>query len=228
MKERPLLYDVFCGAGGCTKGYQQAGFYVVGIDNEPQPHYCGDDFIQMDAFTFLEALYNKKYPAPMLISASPPCQGYTKLRFIHGKEYPRLIALTRAALQTIKKPYIIENVYDARRELINPIKLCGTMFGLRVQRHRVFECHPVLWFPPRACQHIGKTNSVNGRDESGKRILGTLDNYQYLTIVGKGFKVADAQIAMDIDWMVGKELAQAIPPAYTRWIGEQMLKLLTG
>ena len=95
----------------------------------------------MDAFAFFEALYNKKHPAPMLINTSPPCKGYTKLMFIHGKEYPRLIALTRAALQTIEKPYVIENVYDARRELINPILLCGTMFDLRVQRHRVFECN---------------------------------------------------------------------------------------
>jgi DNA (cytosine-5)-methyltransferase 1 len=85
-----------------------------------------------------------------------------------------------------------------------------------------------LWFPPRACQHIGKASSVNSRDENGKRILETLDNYQYLTIVGKGFKVADAQIAMDIDWMTQKELSQAIPPAYTEWLGKQMLKLLTG
>ncbi len=224
--EKPLLYDVYCGAGGTSKGYQEAGFYVVGIDSEPQPRYIGDVFIQMDAFDFFMKLHEGDYPSPTLISTSPPCQDYTKLRFMTGKRYPRLIAATRAALKMIGKPYVIENVYDARKELVNPITLCGTMFDLRVQRHRVFETDPVLWWPPRPCQHIGKTNSVADRDENGKRILSTLDHYQYLTVTGKGFKVADGRIAMGIPWMVGRELSQAIPPAYTRWLGEQLLQII--
>lgn len=224
--EKPLLYDVFCGAGGTSKGYQKAGFYVVGVDSEPQPRFIGDEFIQMDAFDFFEQLHDGKYPTPALISTSPPCQDYTRLRFMTGKRYPRLIAATRTALKMIGKPYVIENVYDARRELVNPIMLCGTMFDLRVQRHRVFETDPVIWWPPRPCQHIGKTSGVADRDETGKRILATLDHYKYLTVIGKGFKVADGRVAMDIPWMIGRELSQAIPPAYTRWLGEQLLQII--
>ncbi len=138
---KPLLYDVFCGAGGCTVGYQRAGFYVVGIDKDSQPRYPGDDFIQMDALEFLEKLLNGEYPEPTLISTSPPCQVYSVTKDLSNGNHPDLVGPIRAALQTIGLPYVIENVPGA--PLVNPIKLCGTMFDLRVLRHRLFETEPV-------------------------------------------------------------------------------------
>jgi DNA (cytosine-5)-methyltransferase 1 len=128
-----------------------------------------------------------------------------------------LIKATRKAMQETGKPYIIENVAGARFELDNPIMLCGTMFGLRVIRHRYFECSPRMISPPFLCNHIYKT---------GKR--GEYDKGQngYITVAGHNFNREFARAAMGIDWMTRDELSQAIPPAYTKWIGEQILAQL--
>jgi DNA (cytosine-5)-methyltransferase 1 len=212
---KPLLYDVFCGAGGCTKGYQKAGFYVIGVDINLQPNYCGDEFIKMDAFVFLRKLLNGEYQIPSVIHCSPPCQGYTRLKALTGKDYPLLIPLTREVLHHIGKPYVIENVYDARRELVNPIMLCGTMFNLRTQRHRVFESNPVIWFPPGPCQHTFKT-AKRGEYDRGQN--------GNITVAGNNFDLSFAKKAMGIDWMTKKELSQAIPPAYTHWLGTKIIE----
>ncbi len=221
---KPLLYDVFCCAGGCTKGYQRAGFYVVGVDKDPQPRYPGDDFIQMDALEFFWKLINGDYPEPALISTSPPCQVYSVTKVLSNGNHPDLVGSVRAALQAIGLPYVIENVPGA--PLVNPITLCGTMFDLQVIRHRLFETEPVLWWPPRPCQHIGKASGASGKNDTGKHIQATLEDFQYLTVAGSGggYKISDGKIAMAIDWMIGKELSQAIPPAYTEWLGAQILE----
>jgi len=224
--KKPLLYDVFCGAGGCTKGYQRAGFYVVGVDKDPQPRYPGDDFIQMDALEFLAELLNGRwYPEPALISTSPPCQVYSRTKSLSNGNHPDLVGPVRASLQAIGLPYVIENVPGA--PLVNPITLCGTMFDLQVIRHRLFETEPVLWWPPRQCQHIGVASS-SGRGKSKNNPIGyapgTLDNFDYITVAGNDYIMADGHIAMDIDWMIKKELSQAIPPAYTGWLGAQILE----
>src|SRR3989304_4238301 len=106
---KPKLLDLFCGAGGATKGYQRAGFYVVGVDNKPQPHYCGDEFHQADALTYPLAGFDAYH-------ASPPCQAYSRLRhlpWLKNKNYPALIEKTRSILEASGKPWIIENVADA-------------------------------------------------------------------------------------------------------------------
>ncbi len=138
----------------------------------------------------------------------------------NGK-HPDLVGVTRDTLMALGKPYVIENVPGA--PLINPIKLCGTMFDLRVIRHRLFETAPVLWWPPRPCQHWGKTNS-SVRKPNGVRKLWSFDDCELLCVTGKGFRVSDGRLAMGIDWMTGKELSQAIPPAYTEWLGREILK----
>ncbi len=215
--KKPLLYDVFCGAGGCTKGYQRAGFYVVGIDKDPQPRYPGDDFIQMDALEFLDHLrYERWYPEPALISTSPPCQVYSVTKYLSNGNHPDLVGPVRDLLHAIGLPYVIENVPGA--PLVNPITLCGTMFDLQVIRHRLFETEPVIWWPPRPCQHVGKCAPSFGKgayDKSG---------YAYISVIGKGFPPSQGGPAMAIDWMIGKELSQAIPPAYTEWLGTQILE----
>jgi DNA (cytosine-5)-methyltransferase 1 len=214
---KPLLLDTFCKAGGTSMGYYKAGFEVIGVDIEPQKRYPFE-FHQGDALEFI-----RKYGSDFdVIAGSPPCQDYTPLKALTGKTYPRLIKATREAIKEIGKPYIIENVAGAKFQLDNPIMLCGTMFELRVIRHRYFECNPAIWWPPNQCQHVGKASG--NKNYKGKSR--SLDDYEYLTITGHDFRVKDARIAMDIDWMIGDELREAIPPAYTEWLGNEMRRLL--
>src|SRR5690348_3701176 len=133
---RPRLLDLFCGAGGCAAGYQDAGFYVVGVDKEPQPNYCGDVFIQTDA---LEILAEWHFDAFDAIHASPPCQRYSLAQNAskNADAHPDLVEPVREALQATGLPYVIENVPGA--PLLDPITLCGKSFGLNVKRHRLFE-----------------------------------------------------------------------------------------
>ena len=154
---RPRALDLYCCAGGATRGLQLAGFHVTGVDIAPQPNYCGDRFIQGDALEYLRTADLSEYD---LIWSSPPCQAYTVLRHAPGEHRDAdLVAPTRAALKGTGKPYVIENVKGA--PLINPITLCGSMFGLetdsypnghRIESHRLFETS----FPlkaPSACRH---------------------------------------------------------------------------
>jgi DNA (cytosine-5)-methyltransferase 1 len=151
---KPRLLDLFCGAGGAAMGYSRAGFEVVGVDIEPQRRYPFE-FIKGDAIVGLESLLARGLDHYLLcdfdaIHASPPCQAYGSLRALNPtKDYPRLIEPTRELLVAIGLPYVIENVPGA--PLIDPVRLCGSMVGLPIRRHRLFECtFPVL----RArCQH---------------------------------------------------------------------------
>lgn len=217
---KPRILDLFCGAGGCTKGYQEAGFYVVGVDINPQPNYCGDRFIQEDALDPL--IFNSEEPGYLAsgfdaIHASPPCQAFTAYRRRGGgvgQGYSNLISETRALLKATGLPYVIENVPGAPLE--NPIQLCGSSFGLDVRRHRLFETSFPLLAPP--CNHAaqkpgrfpGATNRPNGR--------ATVEVGVYR------IPLETQKKAMGVDWKVTlSELSQAIPPAYTRFIGEQLL-----
>lgn len=148
---RPILYDTYCGAGGCTEGYQRAGFEVWGVDINPQPRYCGSRFIQMDAIAFIEAALRGEYPMPDAWHASPPCQGYSRMLCVTGHtDKPKLIAETRDALARTERPYVIENVELAKADMRDWVLLCGTGFGLRVRRHRLFELSPFLPIPDAA------------------------------------------------------------------------------
>lgn len=129
---RPRLLDLFCGAGGAAMGYHLAGFDVVGCDINPQPNYPFP-FHQYDA---LAAIVEQGHRFDF-IHASPPCQSYTPLNAYNHHEYPDLIAVTRELLVASGKPWIIENVPQA--PLIDPVTLCGPMFGLKLYRHRLFE-----------------------------------------------------------------------------------------
>ena len=209
---KPRLLDLFSGAGGAARGYQQAGFYVVGVDIVPQPHYCGDEFHQADALEFPLDGFD-------VIHASPPCQAYTGLRARHKSNYPDLIAGTREKLQATGKPWVIENVPGA--PLIDPIRLCGSSFGLRVRKHRLFESCLDLQSKPcdHAWQDADKCFTV--RDHGKFRKTGVC----YVFGNGTG-KSRDWRKAMGIGWMTWAELSQAIPPAYTEWVGLQLLRRL--
>lgn len=219
------LLDLFCKAGGTSMGFHRAGFNVTGVDIEPQPRYPFK-FVQADALEFCSR-YGRKFD---LIAASPPWPLYSITAALSNNNHPDLVEITRKVLISTGRPYIIENVPDA--PLINPLMLCGTMFPeLRVIRHRLFECCPIIWFPPAPCQHTGKsTGAAVGMRRRGKfphsRTARLSDGFKYVTITGNDYIAADARRAMGIDWMTKAELSQAIPPAYTEWLGKQMLELI--
>lgn len=212
MSEKPRLLDGCSKAGGAGKGYQNAGFYVVGVDIEPQPRNIADEFIQADILEYLEA-HGHEYD---FIHVSPPCQEYSVTKTLHDKTYPKLIDPIRKLLIEIGKPYVIENVQGARRDMINPLLLCGSMFGLAVQRHRLFESNMPL-VAPSPCCHVGRAARRGEYDRGQGGII---------TVAGHNFNASVAAKAMGIDWMNHDELAQAIPPAYTEWIGKQLLQPL--
>ena len=193
-------------------GYSRAGFEVVGVDNQPQPRYPFR-FILGDALCYA-VLYGREFD---LIHASPVCKRFSSITRSAGTQlnYRDSIGITRQVLDWIGKPYIIENVPGA--PLINPLMLCGTMFGLDVIRHRLFECNPPIFFAPASCQHT-KPVVKHGRRPDRKK--------HYAAVTGHFSDVEFAQQAMGIDWLGQKELAQAIPPAMTEWLGKQMIGMI--
>lgn len=211
--KKPHILDLYCGAGGAARGYQLAGFHVTGVDCVPQPRYVGDRFIQGDAIQYLK-LMGQHYDA---IHASCPCQQYSLMSHVteqHGN-YPDLIAETRAELRKAGRPWVIENVMRAPLIVKNSITLCGEYFGLDLYRHRRFESGIRLHAPERPHLH---TRPIS---PAGRWTPGTI-----IEVVGNFSPVAEARRAMDIDWMRRSELAEAIPPAYTNFIGEQLLDAL--
>ncbi|SRR6266567_2859235 len=214
---KPRLLDLFCGAGGAAKGYHLAGFEVVGVDIEPQPHYPFE-FHQADALTFPLDGFD-------VVRASPVCKGYTNCNLSPKALYPRLIPAIRTRFLAYGRPYEIENVMGAKCELRANLMLCASMFGKPMRRHRLFEIGNTDLFivPPGPCRHKGATIGVYGNSIWDASIEGTRrkDGRKRADSV----PVAIGHRAMGIDWMTKKELAQAIPPVYTEWIGRQLLPL---
>lgn len=211
---RPRLLDLFCGAGGTAMGYHLAGFDVVGCDIAPQPNYPFP-FHQYDA---LAAIVEHGHRFDF-IHASPPCQRYTKGAKQAGTSHnhPNLIAKTRAAILGTGKPYVIENVMESRGDLVSPVMLCGTMFGLGVFRHRLPETRGFILATP-----VHRTHSGFIGDGRYVTVTGKPGGSSYRDGITHGNKAA-WQRAMGITWMTAREMAQAIPPAYTSHIGTQWL-----
>lgn len=204
------VLDLFCGPGGASMGIHLSGHSVIGVDIFTQLAYPFE-FYRADALTFNIDDYD-------FIWASPPCQAYSIASAKHrklGKEYPDLVEVIRDKLIQSGKPYIIENVEQA--PLINPIKLCGTMFPeLKVFRHRLFESNLNLKCTMK-CNHKGHKAKVT-----------MLDGGDFYTVAGHNYGTReDWRKAMGIDWMkYKKELAQAIPPVYSIYLMKQVQKLI--
>lgn len=218
-------------------GYHRAGFDVVGVDIALQPRYPFE-FHQADALEYLAA-HGHEFD---VIHASPPCQAYslmTRGRW-QDREHPQLIPYVRELLQATGKPYVIENVSGARSELINPFMLCGTMFGLQTKdgaqllRHRYFETSLPFVLTPSCYHLVGSAIGVYGGGQNPERkrsnVIGVYGNSGGKSTRNGtyGYLVADRRDAMGIDWMTQKELSQAIPPAYTEWIGQQLMQQQEG
>lgn len=213
--------DLFCGAGGASMGYHRAGFEMVGVDLANQPRYPFT-FIQAGALTFLSEPW-VDLSVFAFIHASPPCQHYSDLAGRNGNAdaHPDLIGQVRELLEATGLPYVIENVEGA--PLIDPVTICGTERGLtsgwyRLRRHRLFETNWQLTSPGCGCAGDGRPiiDVSGGGPTHAPRIDGG---------GGRTYKgtVAQKRAAMGIDWMTGTEIVEAIPPAYTEYIGHQLL-----
>ncbi len=207
------LLDLFCGAGGAAMGYYRAGFNeIVGIDIVPQKRFPFD-FIQGDALNPPVDL--KDFD---LIHASPPCQAYSMGTRNIGtaKGRPDLLGDTRDLLETSNSFWIIENVPGAPMRI--DVLLCGSMFGLQVKRHRWFELsHPEYLLLTPTCKHEWERGMAIG-------VYGHGTPTTHLKKIGPVY-VDDWREAMQIDWMTGRELAEAIPPAYTEWLGKRIIEI---
>ncbi len=201
--------DLFCGAGGATKGLQRAGFHVTGVDIKRQPRYCGDAFIQGDATR--PPVDTRAFD---FIWASPPCQKFSKMsncRAGLALKYPDHIESSRALLESSGLPWAIENVEGA--PLRFPFTLCGGMFYLDTYRHRCFEVGGFdVWWPP----HVRHTTPTS---RAGHWRPGT-----FVSIAGHCSPIQKCREAMGIDWMNREELAEAIPPDYSEFIGIQAME----
>lgn len=232
---KPRALDLFCGAGGATRGLQLAGFHVTGIDNRPQPRYVGDGFEQMDVSLLRHGFVGQFDFA----WASPPCQAYTGMRRLNTRapkrDHPKLIEPVRELLKRSGVPYVIENVVGAPLE--DPLILCGSMFGLLVRRHRLFETNFFIMQPH--CRHdLGDVVPVWGdgrptRQEARKarRPIAVYGVHPQSPgdktfNVNRARTLAEGQNAMGIDWMDWKPLTQAIPPAYGQFIGRAALNYI--
>lgn len=231
---KPRILDLFCGAGGAAVGYHRAGFEVVGVDIKPQPNYPFE-FIQADVLEFLNCAQTVHSFAA--IHASPPCQFGSSLRTLHAeREYENLIPATRDLLEATGLPYVIENVEGARKHLIDPIYICGSMFDppMDIKRHRYFEANWPLEHPMWPCRHglwDFRYRSLDKRKKRGSRVMQvhgggqTVPMSRVVGVHGNVNYTGEADLrrqAMGIDWMTMNELSQAIPPAYTAFIGEQL------
>lgn len=210
--------DLFSGAGGATRGLQEAGYHVTGVDINPQPRYCGDEFVQADAMKFPLGGYD-------FIWASPPCQGHTQMNNDKSIHDPTLLPKTRGRLERLNIPWALENVesLSARKAMgknRNIVILCGSMFGLGVthgghryqlQRHRLVLTPFALATP--AHEHSAPVVGVYGghaRNRAAKHGgRATRDPWNHKVVASE---------AMGIDWMTLSELSEAIPPAYSKYV----------
>jgi DNA (cytosine-5)-methyltransferase 1 len=202
---RPRLLDLFCGAGGAAMGYHLAGYEVTGVDLSPQPRYPFT-FIQADALEFPLDGFD-------LIHASPPCQSYSRAARLRGNDHPRLIEPVRDRLAASGIPWVIENVPGA--PLIEPVMLCGGMFGLKVYRHRLFEAS----FPLPQPEHPGH---LVRQQKMGRPVRPG----EIIQVVGHTGETAYARQAMGIWWMTSSELAEAIPPPYAAFVAQAAAAVL--
>jgi DNA (cytosine-5)-methyltransferase 1 len=213
---RPLLLDLCCCAGGASMGYHRAGYNVLGVDINEQRNYPFE-FVRGDALEFLGALVDRGMRLPdgrrvHAINASPPCQKFSAMSNCRpglADDYPDLITPTRPLLQASGVPWVMENVPGA--PLRDPLMLCGAMFGLELYRHRLFESNVRIPAP----LHPTHTKPAS---KAAHWVPGTV-----MSVCGHVHPIAMAREVMEIDWTTREELSEAIPPAFTAYIGRHLL-----
>lgn len=222
---KPKLLDLFCGEGGASMGYHLAGFDVTGVDAKAMPRY---------PFAFVKANVMGLDPNWLaqfdVIAASPPCKVHTAMKAFSGAHHLDLIPQTRAMLKASGKFYVIENVMGA--PLIDPIMLCGSAFGMHVERHRLFESNVRLTSPGchHAAQHANSPGYPYADYHSGIKVMKTSPVVSVFGR-GRGFGPGETDLwrrVMQMSWASKDGLREAIPPPYTKFIGEQIIKKCTG
>lgn len=212
------ILDLCCGQGGATRGYQQAGFYVHGVDIDPQPRYVGDEFTKADALAVLTDLdFVRTFDA---IHASFPCQAFLGGTLAPARHVPDLVTPGRPLLNAASLPWVMENVMGAPLDRERSIVLCANAFGLRTYRHRRFEYGDGLVLTaPEHLPHLKRAPNRRRRErwEAGDHASITGDVGTYV-----------GPEAMGVDWMTGNGLSEAIPPAYTEWVGRQLIQAIKG
>lgn len=206
---RPRMLDLFCGQGGASAGYIAAGFDVVGVDIVDHSKRGPGEFIQGDALKVLLETW-QEFDA---FHASPPCQAHTNAQKIMGNEHPDFISSVRSAFTLIGKPWVIENVPGS--PLRDPVELCGAMFGLRTYRHRLFESSIPLSAPAHP-RHVARTTKMGRPPVDG----------EFMHVVGNFSGVDKAREVMGMPWATRDGLREAIPPAYSAFIGRQLLEAI--
>lgn len=213
MSARPRLLDLCCCEGGAAMGYHQAGFDVVGVDIVERKRFPFE-FVQADAVEYARE-HADEFDA---IHASPPCQAHTAARAMGGnKEHACIIDPLREVLRASGKPYVIENVPGS--PLVGA-RLCGTSFGLPVRRHRLFETSFFMMTPECLCKHpAGDFPGLVTGQRSG-----------FVQVCGNARRAGELDLrrrAMEMPWASDKGVSQAIPPAFTRYIGERLMEVVT-
>lgn len=200
------VLDAFCCQGGAAAGYAAAGFEVVGVDINPQPRYPFT-FVQGDAVEYIRE-YGSGFD---LIHGSPPCQHDSDTQRIMGREHPDLIGPTREAMESTGRPWVIENVRGALPKMRNPFRLCGTMFGLSTYRHRFFEIGGWKAEEPEHPWHRFPQAKMGRAPKPG----------EFVQAVGNFSGVGAVRADWRVPWMNRDGIREAIPPAYTEWVGTQ-------
>lgn len=202
------ILDLYCGGGGCSCGYYRAGFECVGVDINPQPNYPYK-FIRADAIEYLTK-HGKDFD---VIHASPPCQRFTRAQRLQKRRHADLLTPTVKAIKSVGVPWVVENVPGA--PLVGAVTLCGLSLGCGVKRHRLFLSSMPLMGTPCPKSHAGEWFTVFG----GGAAKDKRDGRRRAT-------ATEAKRAMGIDWMTRRELSQSVPPAYTEYIGRQIMTQL--
>lgn len=219
--DKPILIDLFCGAGGASRGYQEAGFYVIGVDINAQPNYVGDEFIQADAVEFLERLVSGGtwewigLGIVAAVHASPPCQAYCAAATTRKRnDHPELLEPIRKLLRMLNKPWVLENVPTA--PMPDSFILCGSTFNLPIIRHRRFEVEPKMEAPenPKCPQKRFDRSVTHGPGF-----------YPYARKTWEP-DWRKHVIPAVWPWMSVVESRQAIPPAYTKHIGKHLQEVI--
>lgn len=208
---RPILVDLYPCQGGAAKGYQDSGFYVIGVDFVSQPRYCGDQLIVSDAISWLYDNLQFIGDAVAFIHASPPCQRYSATQRIQKNNHPDLIAPTREAMVASGVPGVIENVEDARSEMRDPVMLCGADFGIHTYRHRLFETIGWKMSEPVHRDHLHTAVKMGRRVVPG----------DWYIAVGNFSGVAYVRQDLGVGWMNRDGIRECIPPVYTRHVAGQ-------
>jgi DNA (cytosine-5)-methyltransferase 1 len=209
--------DLYSCQGGAGWGYKLAGFVrVTGVDRDPQPRYCGDEFHQSDAIAYVLENLDEIRRRYAFIHASPPCQFDSDCQRIMDNDHPDLIGPTRAALELTGLPYVIENVGGAQPKLKNPVELCGTMFGLKTYRHRYFEASGFPLAEPPHPVHVARQVKM-GRSPGPGEFIQAIGHFSGVGLVREDWGVP---------WMNRDGIREAIPPAYAEYIGRQFISHL--